>query len=216
MKLEKLLRLDELKSFFDEYHITIKKNNSGINLITKNNFTVSIHKQLHVLPENEQIIYLDCHLRAFGLPEFRRDWHENENLSDYIVKVVIPYIADLGGPFTISEDEVANLLTKRLLEYEIKIEESKKSDLKFIIFDSLGNEVESIMNNRPLIIFSLNNTRYAINYHKAFIDLVIFKNQNDNEVLMTYPWYSFCSVFLSGNDYVDAAVKGIINFINNR
>lgn len=216
MKLEKLLKIDELKPYLEEYQITIEKSNLGIKLITKNHFTVSIHKQAHVLPDQEPIIYLDCHLRAYGLPEFKRNWYENENLSDYLVKVVIPYIADLAGPFTISENEVADLITKKLLEYKINIEESKKMDLKFLVFDSLGNEVESIINNRPLIVFSINNIKYAINYHKSFIELIIFKSMQSNEVLISYPWHSFCSVFLSGKDYVESSIDGIINFIRNR
>lgn len=216
MKLDAVLKLKELKDFFDENQITVKKDRMGITLITKNNFTVSIHRQTHVFPGQTPLIYLDCLLRAYDLPEFRRNWHENENLSDYLVKAVIPYIADLAGPFTIQEKDAGDLIIKKLEECGIKADENKISDLKFTLFDVRGEEVESIVNNRPLITFRVKGKGYAINYHKSFIELIIFKNQEENAVLAAYPWHSFCSVFLAGKDYVDAAVEGIVNFINGR
>lgn len=215
MKLDSILKLKELKDFFEKNQITVKKGNIGIDLMTKNNFRVSIYKQSHVLPGQAPVIYLDCNMISYGLPAFRRNWHENEPLSDYLVKVVIPSVVDLAGPFTINENDACDLIIKKLNECGIKIDEHKRSDLKFITFDTLGIEVESFMNNRPLITFQVKERKYAIDYHKAFINLVIFKNSEENEGLVYHPWYSFCSIFLTGKDYVDAAVEGIVNFINN-
>ncbi len=216
MKLEKILKLDELKDFLCKNQITVKKTNIGINLITKNNVTVTIHRQSHVLPEQEPFIYLDCCLISYGLHEFRRNWHENENLSDYLVKIVIPYIADLAGPFTISEKDVEGLIIKHLNNQGIEIDEKKRTDLKYTEFDSMGDELETFRANKPLIVFHVKDTKYAIDYNKSFNELIIFKNYEKNEVLMSYPWYSFCSSFLSGEEYVKAEIEGIVAFINKR
>ena len=216
MKLERILKLDELKDFLHQNQITIVKSNIGIKLVTKNNVTVTIHKQSHVLPEQEPLIYLDCCLSSYGLQGFRRNWHENENLSDYLVKIVIPYIVDLAGPFTIDENEVEDLIIKNLNKHGIEIDEKKRADLKYIEFDSLGEETETFRTNRPLIVFHVKDTKYAIDYHKSFNDLLVFKSYEEKEVLMSYPWHSFCSSFLSGEEYVKAEIEGIVSFINKR
>lgn len=216
MKLEKILKLDELKDFLNQNQITVQKSNIGIKLVTKNNVTVTIHRQSHILPEQEPLIYLDCCLSSYGLRDFRRNWHENENLSDYLVKIVIPYIVDLAGPFTISENDVEDLIIKNLNRHGIEIDEKKRSDLKYIEFDSMGEEIETFRTNKPLIVFHVKETKYAIDYHKSFNELLIFKNYEENEVLMSYPWHSFCSSFLLGEEYVKAEIEGIVNFINNR
>ena len=216
MKLEKILKLDELKDFLNQNQITVQKSNIGIKLVTKNNVTVTIHRQSHILPEQEPLIYLDCCLSSYGLRDFRRNWHENENLSDYLVKIVIPYIVDLAGPFTISENDVEDLIIKNLNRHGIEIDEKKRSDLKYIEFDSMGEEIETFRTNKPLIVFHVKETKYAIDYHKSFNELLIFKNYEENEVLMSYPWHSFCSSFLLGEEYVKAEIESIVNFINNR
>lgn len=216
MTLKQILRLDEIADCIEKYKITVQKSNIGIKFVTENNVIVYIHKQTHCMPEDEPLIYLDCMLRAYGLPEFRRNWHENENLSDYLVKTVFSFIANLAGPFTQDEHEVDLLIIEQLNKHGINIDENKRIDLKSKIIDSLGNEIESTISNRPVISFHVKESRYGIVYHKAFLDLLIFKSDEDNEILLSYPWYSFCSIFLKGSQYVGGVVDGIMNFINNK
>lgn len=68
MTLKQILRLDEIADCIEKYKITVQKSNIGIKFVTENNVIVYIHKQTHCMPEDEPLIYLDCMLRAYGLP----------------------------------------------------------------------------------------------------------------------------------------------------
>lgn len=216
MKLDKIIKLNEMSIFLEKNQISVEKSNIGIKLVTKNNVKVIISQQKHVVPGEKPLIYLDSFVNAYGLPAFKRNWHENENLSEYLKKIVIPYIVDLAGPFTVKESEIDDMIIQNLSSHGIKIDDNKRIDYTCKIFNSLGNEVESFISNRPVILFHFNGLKYGINYHKSCTNLLIFKNEEENEVVLTYPWHSFCSVFLEGKDYVDSAVSGIVNYIKKR
>ena len=216
MKLEKYLKLDEMSDFFKKNQITVSKSNIGIKLVTCNNLTILIHKQTHVLPDSEPLIYMDCPLIAFGLPDFRRNWHENENLSDYLRKTVIPYVVKLAGPFTQDESTVGQMIINKLEENGIKVDKNMKEDLIFKEFDSQGKEIDSYINNRPMVSFHYDGFRYGINYHKCFLSLCFFKQDETNEISMSYPWYSFCPAFIKGQEFIDTTINGMVRYIKGR
>lgn len=216
MKLDKMLKLDELSDFLYKNNISVIKSNIGVKLVTDKNVTIFISRQTHVLPGEEPLIYLDAFLSNFGLPEFKRNWKKTENLSEYLKKIVIPYIVDLAGPYTVEESEIDAMIIENLCSYGIKIDDNKRIDYTCKTFDSLGNEIENFISNRPVILFHSNGMKYGINYHKSCITLLVFENEDENEVIITYPWYLFCSVFLQGKEYVNGAVSGIVNYLNKR
>ena len=215
MTLEKILKLDEINNILKQNNILVRKNKSDIDFITKNNITVSIHKQNHVLPENERLIYLDCLLGGYGLPEFRRDWHEGEDLPGYIISIVIPFIANIKGPLTLDKNKMYSLIHDDLAALGIKSTYSEKDKLKYIQVNYSGQLYEEYL-ERNIFTFVVNDVKYGIAYKNSFISLLIFENIECKDVLTEYQWYSFCPITVGGEEYVKMTVSHFIDFIKTK
>jgi hypothetical protein len=215
MTLEKILRIKEIKENLLAQGFMIEKSNIGIEFVSVNNLIIAIHKQTHVLDGEEPLIYLDCPLSlGYGLPDLKRIWHEKDNITDYLLKICVPYVKNLKGPCTIEKKEVKEIIANYLSNKKITYSYFETAELIYTRVDSLGRiYIEKL--NDPQYQFIINKSKYGVLFHNSYIEVFKFDKCDENLVLYEYPWYSFCPVSKGGNEYVETTLQNFLDFVKN-
>ena len=216
MTLEKILRIDEIRQPLMEQGIIIKKTNLGINIINSSNLAITIHKKTKADINDREKIYIDCPLSTgYGLPEFKREWEEADDIISYIMNICVPYFKNLKGARSISKEDslrfINNFLNKNKIEYSF----FESGELSFIRVNSLGKiYIENLC--YPNFQIVKNESKFGWFLHNSFIELVVFKNIFENTVIVDYPWFSFCPVTTGGEEYVNSTLENFLKFMNQK
>ena len=212
MKLEKILKLEENRQFFEENKIEITVDKKGIKLTLENGCPIFIHRQNHVLPDNQPMIYLDCSIAGIRYPEFRRNWKESENLADYLIKIVIPYSKNIKGPYSITKEETRSSVKENLKSNNLNIEWEGRIDLQYNCVNSLGKMyIDNV--NKFVYVFCIASKKYGILCENSCIGLIKFYEINSYEVEYQYSWYSFCPIYKEGKEYVETTISNFLELI---
>lgn len=211
MNLKKTIDFKDLETFFKSKNFTIESEYGVIYFYSPFGKYFGISQD----SQDKDLIYLDCNLLySDGLPSFPREWRDGKLLHDFLIYKAYPILRNIrgGASMKVKKELIPELVVKYLKEKKIETEFNEKAKIKYIEISPYREMFENTIEYK-LISFYKNSIKYGIVLKQFNMICVARFKDADNTVFFEYPWFSFCPLYKSGEDYIKTTIDNFLEFI---